>query len=268
MKLEINGAMLNIIDSGKSSAPPVVFVHGFPFSHMMWHHQLPVVAGEFRTIAYDVRGLGESSPGDGLFTIEGHVDDLIAIMDYLQISRATIVGLSMGGYITLRALERNPERFSAAVLCDTRSEADTNEGRLSRALSVAEVKEHGSAFFAAGFLKKVFAPGSFQEHANEIELISDIISRTPPLSIAATLVALAARTDTTASLKKINIPTLIMVGELDTTTPPDASRAMHEQITGSELHIIPDAAHMSPLENPSVANKCLMDFLELRIKSS
>jgi 3-oxoadipate enol-lactonase len=261
MKLEINGAMLNIVESGSPFAAPVIFVHGFPFSHAMWHHQLPLVAREYRTVAYDLRGMGESSPGDGLFTIEGHVDDLMGILDYFQIAKATIIGLSMGGYITLRALERNPERFSAAVLCDTRSEADTNEVRLNRAKSIADVNQRGSAAFAAEFLKKIFAPESFHRNAREVELIRDIISRTHPLSIAATLLALAARSDTTASLKRITVPTLVMVGELDAITPPDASRAMHELITGSTLHIIPNAAHMSPMENPSEFNAHLAGFL-------
>ena len=261
MKLAINGAMLNVSESGNPSARPVVFVHGFPFSQAMWHYQVPSVATQFRAIAFDVRGLGESTPGDGLFTIEGHVDDLLGIMDHLEIPKATIVGLSMGGYITLRALERSPERFVAAVLCDTRSEADTNEARLNRAKSISDVKQRGSASFADDFLKKLFAPESFRRIPEDVDLIRNVISQTPPLSIAATLLALAARTDTTASLKSIKVPTLIMVGEHDTITPPEASRSMHEQIVGSTLHIIPGAAHMSPMENPEVVNRILLGFL-------
>jgi len=261
MKLAINGAMINVAEAGDSSARPVIFVHGFPFSQAMWHHQVSAVVGQFRVITYDVRGLGDSSAGDGLFTIEGHVDDLISVMDHLGIHTAAIVGLSMGGYIALRALERNPGRFSAAVLCDTRSEADTNEARLNRAKAIADVKQRGSAAFADDFLKKVFASDSFRRKPEEVALIRDIISRTSPLSIAATLLALAARTDTTASLKRIAVPTLILVGEHDTTTPPEASRAMHEQIAGSTLHIIPDAAHMSPMENPEIVNAHVLRFL-------
>jgi 3-oxoadipate enol-lactonase len=261
MKIELNGALINVVHLGDSSAMPVIFVHGFPFSHAMWHNQLPLVAKEFHTVAYDVRGLGESSPGNGIFTLEGHVDDLIALMNYLQIERAAIVGLSMGGYIALRALERNPERFSSAVLCDTRSEADTNEGRLNRAKSIQEIIQQGSAAFAEEFLKKIFAPESFQRVPEEVALIRDIITCTPPRAIAGMQLALAARTDTTASLGALRIPTLILVGEHDAITPPAAARALQERIAGSTLYIVPDAGHMSPMENPGAVNSQVMQFL-------
>lgn len=219
MKLELHGALINVVESGNPSARPVIFVHGFPFSHAMWHNQLPLVAKEFRTVAYDLRGLGESSAGDGLFTVEGHVDDLLALMQHLHIDKTAIVGLSMGGYIALRALERNPEKFTAAVLCDTQSEADTNEGRLNRAKAITEIIQRGSAAFAEGFLKRVFAMESFQRVPDEVALIRDIITRTPARSIAGMQLALAARTDTTASLGALRIPTLILVGEHDGITP-------------------------------------------------
>jgi 3-oxoadipate enol-lactonase len=266
MKLEINGALINVVEMGPPTALPVIFVHGFPFSHAMWHHQLPLVAKHFRTIAYDVRGLGESSAGDGILTIEGHVDDLLTLLDRLQIGRTAIVGLSMGGYIALRALERNPQRFSAAVLLDTRSEADSNEGRLNRAKSISDVMHRGAAAFAEEFSRKVFAPGSFQTVPAETVLIRQIIGNTLPLAIAGTLLALAARTDTTASLTSVRIPTLIMVGEHDAITPPEASQAMHERIAGSQMQIIPNAAHMSPMENPEVVNHYLLEFLKTRYK--
>jgi 3-oxoadipate enol-lactonase len=262
MKLEINGALLNVVESGDPTTLPVTFIHGFPFSHAMWHHQLEPVAREFRAIAFDVRGLGDSEAGDGVITIESHVDDLIAILDSLDVKKTVIVGLSMGGYVALRALQRNPERFCAAILCDTRSDADSNEGRLNRAISIADVKQHGSAAFAEGFLKKLFAPESFQRIPKEVALIRDIISRTPSINIARMLLALAARTDTTDALESVTIPTLIMVGDLDPITPPDAAQAMHERIRGSKLRIIPGAAHMSPLESPAEVNKHLLAFLK------
>ncbi len=152
------------------------------------------------------------------------------------------------------------------MLCDTRSEADSNEGRLGRAKAVAEVKRGGSTAFADDFVKKIFAAVSQTRVPEEISLIHGIISRTPPIAIAGTLLALAARTDTTPSLGKFTIPTLILVGDQDITTPPEASRSMHQRIPGSMLQIIPDAAHMSPLENPEAVNTAMMTFLRtLRI---
>jgi len=258
----INGININYIVRGEDAALPVVFIHGFPFSHEIWLSQLEVTAKLYRAVAYDLRGHGGSGVGDGQFTIEGHCDDLIALLDHLQIARAVIVGLSMGGYIALRIVERNPERWCGLVLCDTRSEADSNEGRIRRAKDAAGVKAEGSRTFADDFVHKVFAPDSFNRRTESIASIHRIIRRTPPLSIAGTLIALAGRTDTTASLPNIKIPTLILVGEHDTITPPAASQAMLERIPGAELAVVPEAAHMSSMENPEFFNEKLLIFLK------
>lgn len=259
--LTINGAQLLVVVQGDDRALPVVFVHGFPFSHVMWRSQMAAVGREHRAIAYDVRGLGESSVGDGQYTIEGHVDDLLGLLDQLAIARAVVVGLSMGGYIVLRALERHPERFAGAVLCDTRSEADTDEGRIARAVASRQVKVLGARAFADEFIPKVFAPASLQRRPEAVETIRGVIARTSPLAIAGTLLALACRTDTTASLARIEVPTLIMVGEHDLITPPAAARAMHARIPDSQYRVVPEAAHLSPLENPEVVNAHLLEFL-------
>jgi 3-oxoadipate enol-lactonase len=262
MRATINGASFFYLDQGHREGLPVVFVHGFPFSHAMWKGQIEAAGTFCRVITYDLRGLGESDVGDGQYTIEGHVDDLIGLLDLLGIKKTAIVGLSMGGYITLRAIERNPERFVAAVLCDTRSEADSNDTKIKRALGIKSVKEQGSRQFADTFVKGVFAEESFRRNPEAVRFIHGIIGKTSPLSIAGSLLALASRTDTTESLPLIAVPTLILVGEHDVTTPPSASRSMHEKIRQSELFIIPGAAHMSNLENPAAFNEKIGSFLQ------
>jgi 3-oxoadipate enol-lactonase len=162
----------------------------------------------------------------------------------------------------LRAMERNPERVRALILCDTRSEADSNEAKLKRAAGIRTIKKDGIGPFAEGFLKGAFAPQSFQTRPATIEAIRQIILANPALGISGTLLALATRTDTTLALPKIQVPTLILVGEQDAITPPAAARAMHDHIRNSELHVIPDAGHMSNLENPTAFNNCLKAFLQ------
>ena len=263
MRALLNGLNLNYSLAGESAAPPVLFVHGFPFSLEMWREQIDAVAAEgFRAVAYDIRGHGMSDVGDGQYTIESHVDDLFALLDHLKIPKSVIVGLSMGGYIALRALEREPGRFVGAVLCDTRSEPDTDEGRVKRAASVRSVKKSGSYAYAADYVKMMFAQETFSANPAAVESIRQIISRTPPLSIAGTLIALAARTDTTASLEKISVPTLILVGERDAVTPLPSSQSMKAKIPGAELHIVPGAGHLSNLDNPAYFNEKLLAFLK------
>lgn len=214
-----------------------------------------------RAITYDIRGHGMSDVGDGQYTIELFVDDLIALLDHLVISQAVLCGLSMGGYIALRTFERHPDRVKGFVLCDTRSDADGNEGKTKRAATVRAIKADGVPAFAEGFVKAVFAEETFRSNPQAIEMIKDTIKGNSPLGICGTAIALACRTDTTESLSTISVPTLILVGEHDKLTPPSASHAMHEKIAGSKLHIIPKAAHMSNLENPADFNTHLIEFL-------
>ncbi len=264
MKAIINNNLLRYIDIGISTATPVVFIHGFPFSHKMWTFtggQTEALAQTNRVIAYDVRGHGESEIGSGQYTIEFFVDDLFGLLDHLKIHKAVFVGLSMGGYIALRAVERNPERFAGLVLCDTRSDGDTNEAKIKRASAMKNLFSGGVRAYADDYVKNVFAAESLTSKSDAVKLIQSTIEKTSPAAIAGTLLALSARTDTTNSLSSIKCPTLVIVGENDTLTPPSVSEAMKNKIPNAKFAVIPNAAHMSNLENPEIFNKHLVEFI-------
>jgi 3-oxoadipate enol-lactonase len=228
----------------------------------MWKGQTQMLQEKnLRVIAYDLRGHGQSDVGDGQYTIELFVDDLVALLDYLKITRTILCGFSMGGYIALRAIERNPDRFSALVLCDTMSAADSNEAKIRRANSIKLVKKEGVGRFAEGFLKAVFAPQTFDAKPDIVDEIRRTILSNSSLGICGALLAMAGRTDTTEALAKISVPTLILVGEHDAVTPPSAAKIMRDRILNSKLHLIENAAHMSNLENPSMFNEHLTKFL-------
>jgi len=264
MKAVINNVLHRYIDIGISNSVPVIFIHGFPFSHRLWTFpggQTEALSGTNRVIAYDVRGHGESEVGTGHYTIEFFVDDLIGLMDHLQIRKAVLCGLSMGGYISLRAVERHPDRVLGLVLCDTKSDTDPNEGKVKRSAAIKNVQINGMKQYAAEYVKNVFAPESFDRKSDAVKMIQSIVERTAPISIFGSLLALAARTDTTAHLPNIACPTLILVGEKDLLTPPAVSQAMKDKIPAATMYTIPNAAHMSNLENPEAFNKHLVEFV-------
>ena len=258
----INGHKIYFVDEGNEVEIPVIFLHGFPLSHEMWKPQIKFLSEKYYVIAYDILGHGKSDVGDGQYTIDHHVDDLFALMDLLKIKKAVLVGLSMGGYIALRAYERRPLRIRALVLSDTKSEADTDEGKIKRFAGMRDVKENGSAVYAETAVKTLFASKTFKKNPEMVQDIEKIVANTKPLGIAGTLLALAARSDTTPILSQIKVPVLILVGSEDVITPPRLARAMHKKIPHSELHIIPEAGHMSNLENPEAFNRHLLSFLE------
>jgi 3-oxoadipate enol-lactonase len=262
MLASVNGINSYYSVIGKAKSAPMVLIHGFPFSSEMWKLQMQAMQDQnMRIITYDLRGHGQSEIGDGQYSIELYVDDLIALLDNLRITKTILSGFSMGGYIALRAIERNPERFNALVLCDTMSAADSNEAKIRRANSIKQIKKDGVGQFAEGFLKAVFAPETFDSKPDIIDEIRRIILSNSPIGICGALLAMAGRTDTTEALSKISVPTLILVGEQDAVTPPTAAKILHEKIPNSKLHVIEHAGHMSNLENPIKFNEHLTRFL-------
>jgi pimeloyl-ACP methyl ester carboxylesterase len=262
MKININNVSLNYIESGKPKSLAVVLIHGFPFSHKMWEPQLRVMPNNIYAIAYDIRGHGSSDVGDGQFTMEIFVDDLIALLNHLSIEKAVLCGLSMGGYIALRTFERHPERVAGLILCNTKSEPDTNEAKVKRTAAMNLIKTEGTRVFGEYFAKDVFCSKTFENKSDTIEFAKQIIRANSSLGICGTQLALASRTDTTPILSAINVPTCIIVGEQDKLTPPSTAQTMHKKITGSELHILPNAAHMSNLENANDFNETIIAFLK------
>ena len=249
-------------DTGRRDGPPVVLIHAFPMSHEMWLPQVEPLNEHWRVVTYDVRGLGRSDPGEGEFTIDHYVDDLFLLMDTLRIERATVAGLSMGGYILLRAHQRDPERFAALVLASTRTQPDDDQGRQGREKSIRDIQSRGLRPFAEDFVKKVFAPQTFTMAPQVIDHQVQVIQSHDPIGVIGALRALAGRPDTGDTLERIQAPTLLLFGEEDALTPPAVGRAMQGRIKGSELTVIPQAAHLCNLERPEVFNDHLLTFLE------
>lgn len=259
MKKTIND--LSVYLSGNNESKTILFVHGFPFDHTMWQTQVDEFSKDYLCISYDIRGLGESPAGDGQFTMESFVDDLEMILEELKPNKPILCGLSMGGYISLRAVERMQETFSAAILCDTRSEADNNEGKLKRAAGIKRINKEGLAPFAKDFITNCFGDDFKQNKKEELQKIIEKSSQFNPVGVKGCLLAMLSRTDTTISLSNIKLPTLIICGEQDTLTPPSVMKDMFHRINKADFVEIPKAGHMTPIENPQMVNKAIRDFL-------
>jgi 3-oxoadipate enol-lactonase len=262
VKVKSAGVKLNVVVRGPEDAPPVVLLHAFPLSHRMWEPQLETFADHYRIIAPDHRGFGGSEPGDGQYTMELLVDDLLAVLDELGLERVVGCGVSMGGYVLLRALDRAPERFRAVVLVDTRSQPDDDAGKLARAATIKAVKSDGVDAFAAQFSGRLLGPSTLSRDPDLRTTVADMIKANGALAICGGLLALATRTDTTAALKKLSVPALIVVGEEDAITPVAFSRSMADAAPGAKLVTLPAAGHLSNLEAPAGFNRALREFLE------
>lgn len=262
MKLNVHGVEIAYVDQGAGS--PILFVHGFPLDGSLWQPQLEALEGEYRVIAPDLRGFGESGSSPQV-TMEAYAGDLHALLDELQIDQAVLVGLSMGGYITFAFYRAYPDRVRGLVLVDTRPHADTEEARANRAVAAAKVAEQGSEALADDMLEKLVSPSTMERRPDLVRSIHGMMARQPVDGIVAALHGMAERPDSRPLLGEISVPTLVVVGADDVITPVADAESMVDAIPGSELVVIPDAGHLSNLEQPRVFNQALREFMARRV---
>lgn len=259
--ITINNISISYIDEGPIHNQTIILIHGFPLNKSMWDKQIEELMHNYRVIAYDIRGHGNSDAGDDDFSIELFVKDLLGLMDKLKVGKAILCGFSMGGYIALNAIENHPERFNALVLCDTNCTADNSEGKEKRIKAIESIKEFGLELYAEESIKKLFAPVSFLIQLKEISLVRNMIMKTSNQSLFKTLHALADRKASCSKLHEITVPVHIMVGKEDEITPPEVALSMHEKIKGSTIQVIDHAGHLSNMEKPKEFNNQFIEFL-------
>ncbi|MBI4277533.1 MAG: alpha/beta fold hydrolase [Armatimonadetes bacterium] len=254
---------LRIAYEDTGGGPPILLLHGFPLNRHMWRPQVEALAARYRVIAPDFRGHGESDAPPGPYSMEQFARDVHTLIHHhLGVEGKLVVGgLSMGGYVAFRFVERYPEHVHALILADTRAEADSEEGRERRMKAIAQIETEGPAPFLEGFLKALVAPTTPERAPDVVVRLREMMAWPPAHSLTATLRALADRPDSTPLLSTIKVPTLIIVGEEDVPTPADSSRTMHQAVAGSRLTVIPNVGHMSNLEDPEAFNRALVEFL-------
>jgi pimeloyl-ACP methyl ester carboxylesterase len=240
---------------------PVVLLHAFPLNRGMWARQREELASRHHVITPDFRGHGETSLPDEDSTMDRLAEDIHGLLDELGLRRVVLGGLSMGGYVSFAFYRRYPERVLALILADTRAGADTEEARRARAELAAIAEKEGSAAVAEQTLPKLLGASTQQRNPQLVEAVRQMIHTTPPAGIASALRGMAGRPDSNGLLPKIQCPTLILVGEEDTLTPPSEAEAMAKVIPGARLGKISDAGHLSNLEQPIQFDSLLYDFL-------
>jgi pimeloyl-ACP methyl ester carboxylesterase len=259
VRAKIGDAELEYEDQGKG--PAVLFLHAFPLGLFMWDAQAAALRSTHRVIRFDARGFGGSLPGDSLLTMERIADDGRALLDHLGVGQAVVAGCSMGGYAAFAFARRHPDRLKALVLQDTRAGADTEEARKNRATLAEKVRKEGAVAAADAFLPKLLGTTTHAERRDLVKHLRERILATSPAGIANALYGLAARADSTETLREIRVPTLVVCGVEDTITPPAESEAMHAAISGSRLEIVPRAGHLANLESPEDVSRHLREFL-------
>ena len=267
MLMRLNDLSMFVDERGNSDATPLLFIHGFPFDHSMWRHQMSHFSAGHHVFAPDLRGHGDTREVEhrsANVTVNTLADDLITLLDSAlgNQSRLTICGLSLGGYTAFELWRLIPNRIERLILADTKAAPDTPEVRERRKSQAEQVAIHGARAISDGMLDSLLAP--VHRHGVVGMEVRRMIESTDPQEITRILNALAARPDSTATLPTITVPTLVIVGELDKITPLSDARYMVQAIGNTaRLAVIPEAGHLTALENPSAFNTALSNFLAL-----
>jgi 3-oxoadipate enol-lactonase len=245
--------------------PLVVLMHGIGGNRSNWQGQLaPLAAAGYRAAAWDARGYGDSDDYEGPLEFGEFSADLQRLLDHFGAARAHLVGLSMGGRIALDFVDRHPERVASLTLCDTHlgfahmpEEKRREFVRLRQEPLLAGKAPRDIAPAVARTLVSPNAvPGAYEK----------LVASMNALHKASYLKAIAASVGygREPALERIAAPTHVIVGADDTLTPPAAAQELARRIPGAKLTIIPQAGHLSNIEQPDRFNAALLGFLRER----
>lgn len=253
----------------------LVLLHAFPLNARMWEPQLVLAENGWRIIAPHFRAMDDPAaaasesanspqawPTPG---VDDYAGDVIDLLDSLKIEDAVFVGLSMGGYVSFSLFRLAARYVRGLVLADTRATADTPEAVEGRKRLLGVLRDRGSAAVADEMIPKLLGATTQRERPAVVAAVRKLALSNSASAIAGAINVLMTRPDSTETLASIHCPTLIIVGDEDTVTPPAMSRDMLRAIGGSELTVLPRVGHLAAIETPELFNAALARFLEHRI---
>lgn len=248
--VEVDGVSIAYEEAG--SGEPVIFIHGLWVDRRCWLHQKKHFSRSFRVLLYDLRGHGESSKPSKQYSVWTHGEDLYRLMQRLGITKASLVGHSMGGMVACVVAVKHPEVVRRLVLADTMCnvipEAVAERVAWVKKMSMEEI----------GLL--IARRGIKIAGEEAISLVVDMVKEQTPEVYVRNALATSGF-NICGELKKMEKPTLIIVGEKDEATPIWMAETLHGLIPNSELYVVKGAGHITCLDKPEEFNKVVMDFL-------
>lgn len=257
----LNGENVSTHYEVSGAGPAIVLTHSFLCDGALFAHQVAALERTHRVINIDLRGHGRSGPSDSPFDIYDLVDDVIAVLDAEGVERAVWMGLSIGGFLSLRAALTVPDRVRALVLMDSDAGPESIWKKFKYSAMKLGLKTIGPRFIVPAVMPIMFGETTMRSrpeireeyHRRFLEL------RVP--SISHGIDAITGRDDILGRLKEITCPTLVLAGEEDRALPAWKSRRLADGIRGAELLVIPAAGHLSAVEQPEAVTDAIVGFL-------
>jgi 3-oxoadipate enol-lactonase len=248
----VDGIRLACRLDGHADLPALIFINSLGCDLRMWDNQAAALSPLFRIVRYDMRGHGRSDVPSEPATMEQLGQDLLAVLDHFQIHRVSVCGISLGGMVALWLAALHPERVDHAVFANTAARIGSDESWSAR---IELVRAGGMAAVRDMVLSR-FLSERFRALRPDLAVkLGSMLEATNPLGYIAACAALRDA-DLRDLVPRIRVPSLIIAGELDESTPPEQAAELQEAIRGSELVMI-KAAHLSNIEQPQLFNASL-----------
>lgn len=252
---------------GDDLGPPVVFIRGTGADSSRWLPQVEAYRDRYRCLLLDNRGSGKSSCPPGAYTVAMMAEDTMALLDHLEVQRAHVVGLSLGGAIAQHIAVNYPERVATLQLhgtwAKTRGYASMYLGLLKKFLEYG-----GIDLYYEGALLYLFPPAFFtEEYDRAQEILAAMKANSSPIEGLMGQVEANLSHDLLEGLPAISMPTLITVGELDMCIPLHYSQELHELIPGSELIVFPGGSHLFGIQDPETFNRVTLEWLNRQVST-
>jgi len=244
------------------SGRPLVLLHAFPLSSAMWLEQRNGLSDVARVVTPDLRGFGGSQLPDEAPSLDAMADDVVALLDSLSLDRVVLGGLSMGGYVAMALLRRAPERVEALVLADTKASADPTAARENRERIASTVlDEQSPRVLIDDVLPSLVGETTVRERPMVLGRIRALVEGAPPAAVAWAQRAMAARPDSTDTLRGVDVPALVVVGAEDALASAADAQAMVDALPHGRLVTIPRSGHLTAVETPEPFTSAVRELL-------
>jgi len=245
-------------DSGHSAGLPIIFVNSLGTDHRIWNEVIGGLGSKRRCVVFDKRGHGLSAIVPAPYAIADLADDLLALADHCGIERFAICGVSVGGMIALASAMAAPGRVAGLVLCNTACRIGTAEAWNAR---LAQIQSAGMEGIADGVMERWFSAAFRHGRPHDLAGWRNGLLRTPAEGYMATCMAIRDA-DMSVAAKGIDVPTMVVAGAEDQSTPPEIVRALADRITGARYELIAGVGHLPCIEQPDRLASLLDGFLE------
>lgn len=246
--------------------PPVILLHPTPVDHRFWLPVAEILAGKYRLVIPDLRGHGQSEPGEGPITVEALAADTGRLLDELQLSKAFLAGCSIGGYTLFEIWRTMPARVEGFVFSNSKPQADTEAQRAKRAETIAKIEQRGTAEFIENNLQTLIGSAARRRWPERVAEAREMMQAVPAENIIAVQQGLALRPDSVVTARTMRVPCCVIAGGEDPGSTPADMKLLAEQIRnsgyGAEYNEIPDAGHFAPFEQPELVGRILRRFFD------